>query len=197
VRTPSARLRRGMAAVVITVAVWGGAVAPADARRDGTIETSVAVELYRDGHAKGRSTLKVARTSAADVSAVNRAYAYVQCDDCRAVALSFQVVFANRGPTNIAADNAAVALSEACERCETVAIAYQFVVASPHRSHLTRAGHWRLAKARFELHQLGRSGRPTAEITADAGALAAEVADVLTTELRTRPKVDRHVRTDR
>ena len=199
---PGWRLRRCVGSVAIVLAVCGGAVAPADAAGghapgSRTINTEVTVEVHRDGRARGRSALDVARTSSPAVSALNRAYAYAQCDDCRAVAVAFQVVLANRAPTDITADNAAIAFNEACERCETVAIAYQFVIVSPHKAKLTPAGHRRLAAIRFDLHQLSRSGRPATEIAAEAEMLAAEVANVLTTELKTIPKVDRRVRTDR
>jgi hypothetical protein len=106
-------------------------------------------------------------------------------------------VLANNAPTNVAADNAAFASNENCARCETVAIAYQFVVVNPHRSQLTPTGAVRLARARLALLQLTRSGRPAAEITAEAEGLAAEVASILTTELRTKPTIHRRVRMER
>lgn len=191
------RLGRCAGSVAIALAVLWGTVAPAEAGHGKTITTDVTVEVHRDGQSKARSALKLAQTSRGDVSAVNHAYAYAQCDDCRAVAAAFQIVLANRAPTNVAADNAAVAANENCERCETVAIAYQFVVVSPHRTQLTPAGHVRLAKIRFDLLLLTRSGRPAAEITAEAEGLAAEVASILTTELRTRPTIHHRVRMER
>jgi len=191
------RLGRCAGPVAIALAVLWGTVAPAEAGHGKTVRTDVTVEVHRDGQSKARSALKLAQTFRDDVSAVNQAYAYAQCNDCRAVAAAFQVVLANRAPTNLAADNAAVASNENCQRCETVAIAYQFVVVNPHRSQLTAAGHIRLAKVRFDLLRLTRSGRPPAEITAEAEGLAAEVASILTTELRTKPAIHRKVRTER
>lgn len=191
------RLGRCAGSVAIVLAVLWGAVAPAEAGDTKTVRTDVTVEVHRDGQSKARSALKLARTSSPDVSALNRAYAYAQCDGCRAVAASFQVVLANNAPTNVAADNAAFASNENCTRCETVAIAYQFVVVNPHRSQLTPTGAVRLARARLALLQLTRSGRPAAEITAEAEGLAAEVASILTTELRTKPTIHRRVRMER
>ena len=191
------RLGRCVGSVGIVLTVLGGAVAPAEAGSTRTVKTNVTVEVHRDGQTRGRSALKLARTSSAGVSALNSAYAYAQCEDCRAVAVAFQVVLANHAPSDIAADNTAVALNRRCQRCETVAIAYQFVVVSPHRSQLTPAGHLRMAGIRLDLLRLSYSGRPAAEITAEAGVLAAKVTNILTAELRTVPKVDRRVRTDR
>lgn len=192
-RRSGRRIRRCVGAVGVVLAISLGGVVPVDAHGR-TVNSDVTVTVHHDGQTRARSALRVARTSGAGVSAVNSARATARCDDCRAVALAFQVVLANRAPTDIAADNAAVAVNEACERCETVAIAYQFVVVSPGRSQLTAAGHVRLAAVRVELLQLSRSGGSAAEIAAEAEVLAAGVADVLTTELRTVPRVDRQVR---
>jgi hypothetical protein len=182
----------------VVLAVGWGAVTPAGAGAGArTVSSDVTVAVRHDGQSRARAALRVARTSAAEVSATNGAYAYAACDDCRAVAVAFQVVLANRAPTDVAADNAAVAANEACERCETVAIAYQFVVVGPGRAQLTPAGRQRLAGVRVELHRLSRSDGSAAEIAAGAERLAAEVADVLTVELRTAPTVDHEVRNRR
>lgn len=194
-RPSGRRLRRAIAAIALGLTVGTGAVAPADASPS-TIQSDVTVELDRDGRTSGRSALRVAQTSASEVSAVNRAYAGARCDDCRAVAVSFQIVLANRGPTQITPDNAALAVNEDCQRCETVAIAYQFVVAGSGRSHVTPAGHMSLAGVRGALRELSRSGLPAAELGAQADVLAGEVSSVLTTELWSVPTVRREIRRD-
>jgi hypothetical protein len=196
VRRRSARLGRCATAVAVALAVGWGPLAPAEAQ-NGAITTDVSVTVRQNGQTQARSALRVARTSAPQVSAVNNAYASARCHYCRAVAVSFQVVLANRGPGDVAADNAAVAINEGCVRCEAVAIAYQFVVVGPRRSHLTPVGQVRLARVRVELSDLSRSRAPAADLNARAEALAAEVADVLTTELWTVPRIDREVRRDR
>jgi hypothetical protein len=179
--------------VGIVLAMGWSTTAPAGAR-ERTITQDVTVALHHDGQTRERSALRVARASASEVTAINSAHASVGCDDCRAVAIAFQVVLANRAPTGITPDNAAVAVNDACERCETVAIAYQFVVVSGDRSQLTVAGSQRLAALRVDLHRLSRSGLSAAEMGAAAEGLASEVVDILTTELRTMPTVDREVR---
>lgn len=193
-RGPSTRLPRRCIAVVGIVLAMGWSTAVPTGAQERTITEDVTVALHHDGQTREHSALRVARSSASDVTAVNRAHASVGCDDCRAVAIAFQVVLANRAPSGITADNAAVAVDDACERCETVAIAYQFVVVSPARSQLTPNGNQRLAALRVDLHRLSRSGLPAAEMGAEAEELASEVVDVLTTELRTVPAVDREVR---
>ncbi|HEX6421198.1 MAG TPA: hypothetical protein VFZ77_22040 [Acidimicrobiales bacterium] len=190
------RLGRCIGAVGVVLALGWGTVAPADAH-DRSVASHVRVTVRHDGQDKARAGLRVDRTHARTVTALNSAEATARCDDCRAVALSFQVVLADRGPAEVAADNAAIAHNEACQRCETVAVAYQFVVVSPARAHVTPTGHARLADVRAELHRLAHGGGTAEDIAAAAGALAAEVADVLATELRTLPRVDREVRTRR
>ncbi len=180
----------------VALAVVWGAVAPADAQAR-TVTNDVTVTVDHDGQTKARSALRVARVSADGVSAVNSARASARCADCRAVALAFQVVLANRAPTDVSADNAAVAVNDTCTRCETVAIAYQFVVVSPGRLQFTPAGRGRLAAVRAELLQLSRSRGSGADLTARAEVLAAEVADVLTAELRTVPTVHGQMRSRR
>ena len=188
------RLRRTFAAITLGLAVSTAAIVPADAHPR-TVHSDVSVEVDRHGQTRGRSALHVAQTNTSDVSAVNRAYAGARCEDCRAVALSFQVVLAHRGPTQISADNAAIAVNEDCVRCDTVAIAYQFVVAGSGRSHLTPEGHRSLARVRIALHQLSASDLPAAELGAQADALAGQVVSVLTTELWSVPTVRRQMHT--
>jgi hypothetical protein len=189
------RVCRAIAAIAVGLAIGTGAVAPADAQPR-TVQSDVTVEVDRDGQTRARARLRIARTSASDVAVVNRAYAGARCEDCRAVAVSFQVVLAQRGPTQISADNAAFAVNEECERCDTVAIAYQFVVAGSGRSQLTPAGHRSLASVRAALQELSRSGLPAADLGAQADALAGEVSSVLTSELRSVPTVRRQIRSE-
>ena len=153
------RLRGAIAAIAVGLTVVMGAVAPADASPP-TIQSDVTVELDRDGQTRGRSALAWRRRAQSEVSAVNRAYAGARCDDCRAVAVSFQVVLAHRGPTQITPDNTAIAVNEDCQRCETVAIAYQFVVAGSGRSHLTPAGHMSIARVRGDAPRAQPLGPP-------------------------------------
>lgn len=192
-RPPERRLRRCVGLVGVVLAVGWGAIAPAGAEGR-TVTNDVSVAVDHDGQTGARAALRVARSSADSVSAVNGAHAYARCADCRAVAVAFQVVLASRASADVTADNAAVAVNDGCERCETVAIAYQFVVVSPGRLQLTPTGRGRLAAVRAELLRLGRSGGSAADLAPRAGALAAEVADVLTADLRTVPTVHHQVR---
>ena len=88
----------------------------------------------------------------------NEAYAFASCEDCRAVAVSFQVV-AVVGQADLAApQNIAAAVNYNCLRCVTDALAVQLVVSVPEdlspaaRRALTRL--WRQI-ARFGHHMSG------------------------------------------
>ncbi len=129
------------------------------------------------------------QTRAKDVTATNAAIAYTSCDDCRAVALSFQVVIADGGPTSLDVGNLALALNENCTGCESVAVAYQVVLASDRRLVLSSSGKGELSDLRRDLRRLARSGQPVSQIQATAEAMMAQVTDVLSRELQVKAKV--------
>jgi hypothetical protein len=147
------------------------------------------VELTTAGASKARSGLAFHQTRADQVTATNAAVAYTSCDGCRAVALSFQVVVADGGPSNLDVGNLALAMNENCTGCESVAVAYQVVLASDKRLVLTSTGRRELADLRGQLRQLSRSDLPVTDIETQAQSLMAGVADVLSSELKVKAKV--------
>lgn len=70
----------------------------------------------------------------------NVASAWAQCVGCRASALSVQVVVL-RSPQTVRANNRALAVNAACERCLTSAAAFQLVVVGGHKDRLSKAAH--------------------------------------------------------
>ena len=181
----------GVAAAVLVLTQANGA--QAHDRRDedhASFDDQRVVELTtRDGATKGRAGLAFHHTRADDVTATNAAVAYTSCDGCRAVALSFQVVVADGGPTNLNVGNLALAMNENCTGCESVAVAFQVVLASDRRLSLTSEGRRQLTNLRFQLRALSRSDAPVADIVSQSQGLMADVADVLATELKVRAKV--------
>jgi hypothetical protein len=100
-----------------------------------------------DANATASSTCDGCRGDAATVQVVfvrpgsrgtvdNVATAWSQCKDCAATALSVQVVVL-RGDPEIRANNRALALNAACERCGTASAAFQLVVQGGHPAHLS------------------------------------------------------------
>ena len=139
----------------------------------------------------GTAGLEYHQTHADEVTATNLAVAHTTCDGCRAVALSFQVVVVDRGPTSLDVSNLALALNESCTGCESLAVAYQLVVATDDRAWLAGAGHGQLAQLRRELRALAWSEAPLEEIQASADALMAETTAAVSANLRVRPEVRR------
>lgn len=155
------------------------------------------VQATRVSSTPGASGLSVHRTSGASVGATNTAVAYVTCDRCRAVALSFQVVIAQRSPGEVTAGNVALAVTEGCHDCESLAMAYQVVVTTDGRTHISARGHRMLDSVRSRLRALSQSHRPVEEIRTQADSLMAVVTQVVAEELRTRPTVRSRERWER
>jgi hypothetical protein len=138
---------------------------------------------------RGKAGLALHQTRAKSVTATNAAVAYTACDDCRAVALSFQVVIADGAPTDLDVGNLAVAMNENCTGCESVAVAFQLVLASDRKLVLSSDGRHELNDLRRQLKTLARSDLPVAEIQSTAESMMSDVANVLATQLRVRAKV--------
>ena len=201
-----ARRPRWVAVVVAVLLAIGAIPATAGASaaagsapgaRSVTFTDEEVVELTRDGTRRGASGLGVHHTNADRVTARNSAVAYAACDGCRAVALSFQVVLADDRPTDIDAQNLAVAVNDHCRRCETLAVAYQVVVASPGRTRLTEVGRVGLQYVEVRLRGLARSGKPLEQIRREADRLLRVVQEIVTEELDARPVIRERARWDR
>ena len=201
-----ARRLRWAAAVVTAVLVVAGVPATAGAAaatgrapsaRSVTFTDQQVVELTRQGTRRGAAGLGVHHTDADRVTARNTAVAYAACDGCRAVALSFQVVLADGRPADVDAQNLAVALNDHCRRCETLAVAYQVVVASPGRTRLSEVGRVGLQYVEVRLRGLARSGKPLPEIRREADRLMRIVQEIVTEELDARPVIRERERWDR
>jgi putative peptide zinc metalloprotease protein len=119
------------------------------------------------------------------VDEANSAFAHSTCDDCRSVAIAFQVVIVQSRPSTVTPANVAVALNENCNACSSLAIAHQFVVGKGEPARITKSGRRQLAAVGDDLLRLERSYEelPDAEIQARADADAAKVREILDTEL--------------
>lgn len=191
--------RRHSAARLAAVAVGSVALllttsqlASAHEAQQRSFEDQQVVELSgaadQAGHAAG---LHYHQTHADEVTATNVAVAHTTCDGCRAVALSYQVVVADRGPTSIDVANVALALNEDCEGCESLAQAYQLVVATDDRAWLSGSGQRELAQLRRDLRTLARSDEPLEQVQVQATALMDQVTATISDHLRVRPQVRR------
>ena len=167
-----------------------GQLASADGVQERTFADQQVVDLSGAAEQSGRAVgLDYHQTDADHVTATNLAAAHATCDGCRAVALSFQVVVADGGPTSLDLANLALALNEGCTGCESLAVAYQLVLATDDGAWLSGAGHRELAQLRRELRALARSDAPLEEIQARAEGLMADVTAAVSSNLQVRPQV--------
>lgn len=113
-------------------------------------------------------------------------------DHCRSVALSFQIVTVAGEHTRLNAVNLSDAANKECTGCQTLAGAYQFVVATPNPLLLDATARGELADIHHRLDALSRSTLPADELRTKTDGLAAEVTAVLHDAVANAPKGDPH-----
>jgi len=84
-------------------------------------------------------------------------------------------------------NNHALAVTDRCTRCEAVARAYQWVVVTGADYRLSPHGRRELAQIGWRLKALVRSRPTAAALERKVAALAEQVGQVLTQEIRRRP----------
>jgi len=159
--------------------------APSANARDALDNTAVA-SVTQDGETDVRLAWAVQRTNGPSPTATNVAIATASCGSCRAAALAFQIVLASRVSGDLRAQNLALAKSDGCTRCETLAIAYQFVVAAEGQLKLAPGARADLAHFGTELRRLVHEQAPSTMLEARADLLAAEIRDMLAQQLTTQ-----------
>jgi hypothetical protein len=142
-----------------------------------------------DDSDRSRSAFDVRVTRTAVVVASNLAVANSRCDDCRTVAVAFQVVVAGGGPTDVYVTNDSAAVNEGCSGCHALALSYQFVVLSEATLRVSAEGRRQLARAEIDLRALLVLAPADDVIITEAAAVAERVERVLAEELHSRPEV--------
>lgn len=125
----------------------------------------------------------IERSSGASVSVSNVALAVTACTNCRAVAIAIQVDLVWPVPAMLSAQNLSVAVTSGCATCDALAAAFQYVIASPGPMRLTRLGHREVERIERQLRLLQSSGLAPADLLARVDTLAAQLGNVLATEL--------------
>ena len=143
---------------------------------------SATARNYGHGRLKARTRTALVQTRSPWVSATNQAVARARCSDCRTVAVALEVVVASGSPAAPSFTNYADAVSENCNRCETLAMAYQLVLLKPD-SRISHTGVARLNEIAGQLASLTRSSMPIDQISAGVDSLAAQAAQVLSEEV--------------
>lgn len=151
----------------------------------GNINNEVVVLNMTDGRFANRAGFGVARVTGDTAENQNAAAATSSCSDCRTVAVAVQIVLVQRtNATNISPRNIAIALNQDCQRCETFAAAYQYVVTTDGLVRFTPEGNQRLAELQNEIRALAATdGVPFPELEARIDARVEQMWAIVDTEL--------------
>lgn len=95
---------------------------------EGAPRNEVRLENGQDNRFMARASVKMYRIKGDDILPVNLALAQGKCTDCQTIAVAVQVVFYQRGATNVQPQNLAIASNVGCTRCVTIARAIQYVI---------------------------------------------------------------------
>jgi putative peptide zinc metalloprotease protein len=143
--------------------------------------TAVAINL-RDGSSTFRLAFKITRVNGDVVDSSNAAVAAASCSDCQTVAVALQAVLIFGDASVITPTNFAFAYNLDCERCYTLATAYQFV-STTGIVRFTAEGNQRIAEIHRQLQALRSADLSIEEIQARVDILAGELFDVMRTEI--------------
>jgi hypothetical protein len=184
------RSRRGVVALAIPVtlafpvaasaSVWGPVYAnQAQAAAFFSGQTSTDVRFQLD--LPSLSTVNVLNEAQASTS---------RCDNCSAVAISFQVLFAaGVSSADVYAQNTADAVSTSCTRCSVLAAAYQIVYVGGAPERMSSQQQHSLAQIKAGLMSLQHSNLAADQIQSQAAGLASQAAAVLRATPDTAPAV--------
>jgi putative peptide zinc metalloprotease protein len=154
-----------------------GAVSPPPAEAGDN--AAVAINL-RDGSSTIRLAFKITRVNRDVVDSSNAAVAAASCSDCQTVAVALQAVLIFSDASVITPTNFAFAYNVDCERCYTLATAYQFV-STTGIVRFTADGNRRIAEIRRQLQALRSADLSIEEIQARVDVLAGQLFDVMRT----------------
>jgi hypothetical protein len=138
--------------------------------RRAKVDTTASAAADCDACSADASTLHVVYLDRpTEAVLANVGVAWSRCTACRATALSVQVVVL-RSPLQVRADNRALAVNAACDRCRTTSVAYQLVVVGGRGDRLSRSAH-----------------RELEQWVADLAAQLRDTSDAAGTALRSDP----------
>ena len=150
----------------------------------GTVNNEVIVQNRTDNHFAHREGLGIARVTGGDVSNTNSAAAVASCTDCRTVAIATQIVLVMGDSSNISPVNQAVAINGGCVRCETAALAYQYVVSTGGMVRFNAEGNQQLAALQAEIRSLATNSEISfPELEAQVDAVVEQMWAVVDSEI--------------
>ena len=175
-RRPLSLLTAPLAALIIALPVAA----------DSSNNSAVAINT-KDGSSVFRLAFSVTRASGT-IDSVNTAFAFASCTSCRTVAIAVQVVLVDGLAGTFDPTNQAIAINYACDLCDTLATAYQFVIGGGQTLKLTDEGRHQIAEIRRQLEKLRHSTLSPADLQAQVAALMQQLGQVLSTQLVAVPE---------
>jgi putative peptide zinc metalloprotease protein len=146
-------------------------------------ENVVVAVNTKDGRFVYRVKLHIDRVPGDVVDDANAAVAVASCSGCETVAIAIQALLVFDDPSTVTPENLALAYNLECSFCQTLASAYQYVVETGGPAHLTAEGNRTVAQLRHDLHEVRHAGLTIFEIQERVDAIAAQLQEVLLTEL--------------
>ena len=183
--TVTARIRIVLLALLAVLTLTTPLAGAQSNDTQGPQNNKATAEARHDGDSVIDLAFSVRENASEVIDDTNSAVAYASCEACRAVAIAFQIVIVQGNPDTVTPTNVAVAVNSECSGCSTLALAYQFVVGYGEPVEFTREGLRRLEKIREEFAKLEAeyANLTNEEIKARTDAFAAEIRDILATEL--------------
>jgi putative peptide zinc metalloprotease protein len=174
-------MRRSSLLVLALLAALSSVVAVSPPPAEAGDNAAVAINL-RDGSSTFRLAFKITRVNRDVVDSSNAAVAAASCTDCQTVAVALQAVLIFSDASAITPTNFAFAYNLDCERCYTLATAYQFV-STTGIVRFTADGNRRIADIRRQLEALRFADLSIEEIQARVDVLAGQLFDVMRSEI--------------
>jgi putative peptide zinc metalloprotease protein len=167
--------------VLALIAALSSVVAASPQPAEAGDNAAVAINL-RDGSSTFRLAFKITRVNRDVVDSSNAAVAAASCTDCQTVAVALQAVLIFSDASVITPTNFAFAYNLDCERCYTLATAYQFV-STTGIVRFTADGNRRIAEIHRQLQALRSADLSIEEIQARVDVLAGQLFDVMRSEI--------------
>jgi putative peptide zinc metalloprotease protein len=139
---------------------------------------------------------EIRRVAGEVVDNQNAAVAFNQCERCRSVAVAIQIVLVVGSPSVVTPGNVAVAVNYECTLCESLAMAYQFVIGVPADFRFSGEAMSEIKRIRNEIRRLMRADLPIPELRARIDALADRLRQILRDDIARHEERKRRGRDD-
>lgn len=184
------RLTLFLLTLVLALAV--AAVSPATAWAEGDDDdgngsgdnAALAINT-EDGASIFDFAFSIRRVAGDVVDETNTAVAYNECEECRAVAVAIQIVLVVGHPSVVTPGNIAVAVNYECTLCESLAMAYQFVIGVPEDFRFSGGAMREIKHIRNEIRKLlKQDDLSIAELRTRIDALADRLRVILREDIK-------------